>query len=117
MIKNVLITLSLLCGATACGAGGSQQPKAMLEEDLKCPDNSISEIARWGGVGENGWSHSCKLRHGKYHVWKGDILAIEGQYVYGKKDGIWKFRDKQGRTTKKIQYTDGKEISVTDKVE
>lgn len=87
------------------------QPEGMLTEDLECPEGSKGEFNRWGGIDENGWSHSCKMLHGKYHVWKGNILAIEGQFVFGKKSGKWIFRNKSGDTTKTVLYEDGKMIS------
>ena len=112
MLRYAFIMISLIgFGLTACEAKDSSQPKAMLAEDLKCPDNSVSEITRWGGIGENGWSHSCKMRHGKYHVWKGEVLTIKGQYNQGKKEGEWKYRDKNGELTKAIIYKDGKKES------
>ena len=105
------LTLLISLSIAGCGKEGSSQPKAMLEEDLKCPENSISEISRWGGIDENGWSHSCKMRHGKYHVWRGNVLAIEGQYNQGKKVGKWLYRGKNGELTKTITYEDGKMVS------
>ncbi len=86
------------------------QPESMLSEDLECPEGTIGEFGRWGGVDENGWVHSCKMIHGKYHVWRNNVLSIEGQYVFGKKDGKWIFRDNDGNTTKIVIYEDGKII-------
>jgi hypothetical protein len=91
--------------------GNYSQPEAMLAEDLVCPEGSKGEFNRWGGIDENGWSHSCKMTHGKYHVWKESILTIEGQFSFGKKTGKWIFRNKSGDITKTILYEDGKMVS------
>jgi hypothetical protein len=112
MRRHTLITVIFMsCYLAACEASDSSQPKAMLSENLQCPVGSVSEIERWGGVGENGWSHSCKMMHGKYHVWRGDVLAIEGLYDQGKKTGKWLYRNKNGELTKTITYVDGKMVS------
>ncbi len=102
---SVILLTSL--SVVGCGKKDSSQPKSMLTEDLKCPENSVSKITRWGGIDENGWAHSCKMRHGKYHVWRDNILAIEGQYNQGKKEGEWKYRDKNGEIIKMIIYKNG----------
>lgn len=111
------ITIKLLfLSVLLSGCGGetkSSQPKEMLEENLNCPGGSVSEIARWGGMDKNGWSHSCKMRHGKYHVWNNGVLSIQGQYKFGKKDGEWLFSDDSGKVTKKIIYKGGKKYSST----
>ncbi len=112
MSRFTFAVILLIClGIIGCGKKDSSQPKAMLEEDLKCPENSMSEISRWGGIDESGWTHSCKMRHGKYHVWRGNVLAIEGQYNQGKKEGEWKFRDNRGELMKTIIYEGGKIVS------
>ncbi len=94
----------------SCGEP-SFQPKAMLEENLECPDGSIAQIERWGGVGENGWSYSCKKRHGKFTVWLGESKVIEGFFVEGKEHGTWTYWDKNGNKTKAIEYNQGKVLS------
>jgi hypothetical protein len=95
-----------------CGSDDYSQPEAMLNEELNCPKGSVEEFSRWGGIDENGWSHSCKMMHGKFHAWRGDVLAIEGQYSYGKEQGKWIYRDADGKTYKVITYKDGKEVDV-----
>lgn len=108
----LLATLILAVALVGCGSGDNySQPEAMLVENLECPEGSKGEFNRWGGIDENGWSHSCKMAHGRYHVWKGDVLAIEGQFLYGKKNGKWTFRNKNGDISKIILYEDGKLIS------
>lgn len=77
----------------------SSQSALMLNEKLQCPEGSVAELRRWGGVDQNGWSHSCKMKHGKYHVWNGDILIIEGEFKYGQKIGDWTYRDSEGNVT------------------
>lgn len=83
----------------------------MLNEDLNCPDNATGEFRRWGGIDENGWAHVCTMNHGKYHVWRNGVLAIEGQFNHGKEVGKWMFRDKDGALNKVVTYEDGEIIS------
>ncbi len=111
--RDSILTLSLAAFfMSSCGSSQDvSQPQAMLSEDLQCQDNSAAEIERWGGMDDPGWAHSCKIRHGKYHVWKGDVLAIEGQFFYGKRIGKWILRDKAGEVTKAVVYEDGKIVS------
>ena len=86
----------------------------MLDEDLQCPPGSHGEITRWGGMGENGWAHSCKMQHGKYHVWRNDVLVIEGVFIQGKREGVWTVRDNDGNVTRKVEYRGGKEVRSED---
>ena len=106
----ILALVVTLC-VSGCSENTSTQPEAMLNEDLKCPDNATGEIRRWGGIDENGWSHSCRMNHGKYHVWRNDVLAIEGQYKFGEKEGEWVFRDKKGEVIRVVVYKDGEVVS------
>ncbi|MES9964557.1 MAG: hypothetical protein ABW116_13565 [Candidatus Sedimenticola sp. 20ELBAFRAG] len=107
--KEICVISLALCIA-GCGDTDSSQSKAMLNEDLKCPEGSKGEYAPWGGIDSPGWAHSCKMNHGKYHVWKGDVLVIEGQYNQGKKDGLWIIRNDNGKTTKTVTYINGEEL-------
>ena len=107
LLLPLLATLNII----GCSKSNSAQPEAMLKENLQCPDNTNGEIRRWGGIDENGWAHSCTMNHGKYHVWRDDLLAIEGQFNYGKKEGEWILRDKNGDIIKVVTYKDGEVIS------
>jgi len=109
MKKLLIIVFALLIAA--CGRPTSQ-PEAMLAENLNCPDGSHSEIERWGGVGENGWLHACKMNHGLFTTWSGEVKAVEGNYVNGKKEGVWSIWNKEGKKQKEITYKGGKEVSV-----
>ena len=66
MLTAVFVSVVLL----GCNRENYSQPEAMLAEDMDCPEGSKGEFSRWGGIDENGWSHGCKMMHGKYHVWK-----------------------------------------------
>jgi len=91
----------------SCLAGCSEptsQPKGMLSENLNCPNGSHSEISRYGGVGESMWVHSCKMNHGAFHVWRNDVITIEGDYSNGKETGTWIYRDNNGDVTQTINY-------------
>jgi len=109
MNKPINILLALLL--TSCGEPVSQ-PKAMLAENLNCPEGSQSQIERWGGIGENGWLHTCKMKHGLFTTWRGEVKAIEGNYVMGKKEGVWQFWNKEGKKYKEVTYKNNKEIKV-----
>ncbi len=111
-MKNLILILLVLI-ISACGEPVSQ-PKAMLAEKLDCPEGSLPEIERWGGLGENGWLQACKMKHGLFTAWHGEVKAVEGNYVNGEEDGIWKFWDKNGRKYKEITYENGKKISTKD---
>ena len=63
-------------------------------------------------MGENGWLHVCKMKHGLFTAWSGDIKAVEGYFVNGKEEGVWNFWNKDGKKYKEITYKKGKEISV-----
>jgi antitoxin component YwqK of YwqJK toxin-antitoxin module len=103
-IAIVLLSLNV----ASCGYKESDQPQGMLKENLNCPNGSLGEYNVWGGVDSPGWVHNCKMNHGSYHVWKNDILVIEGQFNFGKKDGVWTYRDDNG-VVKTITYKNGKE--------
>jgi hypothetical protein len=103
-----LIASILISG---CGEPVSQ-PKAMLAENIKCPEGSSPEIERWGGVGENGWLQACKMKQGLFTAWHGEVKAVEGSYINGKEDGVWQFWNKDGKKYKEITYEHGKEISI-----
>jgi len=96
---------------TSCGEPASQ-PKAMLAENLDCPEGSSPEIERWGGIGENGWLKACKMMQGIFTAWHGEIKAVEGNYIDGKKEGVWYFRDREGIKYKEITYKNNKKIDV-----
>lgn len=100
--SNLLGLLVML--SYGCSADTGQQPEGILSENLNCPTGSVAEFNRWGGMDENSWSHSCVMRHGKYHVWRNGYLAIEGEYEFGKKVGNWILRDKDGAIEKTISY-------------
>ena len=110
---NKLLIFILATLISSCGEPVSQ-PKAMLAEDLNCPEGSHPEIERWGGIGENGWLQACKMKHGLFTTWHGEIKAIEGNYVNGKEEGTWHFWDRKGNKYKEITYKNGKEIQVKD---
>ena len=95
-----LFTITII----GCGKSENAQSQLMLNEILNCPEGSKGEYNRWGGVDSSGWAHSCKMLHGKYHVWKGNVLVIEGQFYYGKKEGKWIYRNNKGKTLETIIY-------------
>lgn len=111
MLKNMLLFICAGLFIIGCIQADSGQSEAMLQEDLQCPGKSNGEFARWGGMDRPGWAHSCKMSHGKYHVWQGEILTIEGQFSFGKRVGEWIIRDNIGAVTKIVTYEDGKEVS------
>ncbi len=88
---------------TSCGEPISQ-PKGMLTENLNCPEGSQGYIDRHGGIGANQWVHSCKKNDGAYHVWRNEVLIIEGAYSNGKEVGIWIYRDEKGNVTQEINH-------------
>lgn len=98
-------------GIIGCSGGNEAQSEAMLNEDLDCPGNAQSEYAAWGGGGKTGWTHSCKLKHGKYVVWVKGIKIIEGSYNNGLKSGAWIYRNEQGEVTASVNYMDGKKVN------
>ena len=50
---------------------------------------------------------------GDFRRWhENGTLAIEGQYVNGEADGIWVYRDKNGRITRRVHWKHGKVVSV-----
>ena len=107
----MLIFLALTILVAGCGKPASQ-PKAMLAEELNCPEGSQPQIERWGGLGENGWLHVCKMKHGLFTAWHGEVKAVEGNYVNGQEEGLWQFWDEQGNKYKEITYKNGTEIAV-----
>jgi hypothetical protein len=112
--RTSILIICLTFNIAGCGNGSSTQPQAMLNENLNCPVGSKGEYDRWGGVDSPGWAHSCKMNHGKYHVWKGGVLTIEGQFERGKKDGVWIFRDENGKAIKTVEYRSGVEVKKSD---
>jgi len=102
-MKNSLALFFGLVVLIGCGEPISQ-PKTMLNEKLKCPEGSVSYIDRHGGLGANQWVHSCKKNDGPYHVWRNEVLIIEGQFDEGKEVGTWIYRDKEGNVIKTINY-------------
>ena len=77
-MKNLILILLVLI-ISACGEPVSQ-PKAMLAEKLDCPEGSLPEIERWGGLGENGWLQACKMKHGLFTAWHGEVKAVAWVY-------------------------------------
>ena len=80
--------------------------------NINCPEGSHSEIERWGGVGENGWLKSCKMKHGAFTVWRGEVKTIQGSYINGEKAGVWEFWNTDGHKYKEVTFENGKEINV-----
>jgi hypothetical protein len=108
-MKIPLLLLSASILLSGCGESASQ-PKAMLAENIKCPEGSSPEIERWGGIGENGWLQACKMKHGLFTAWYGEVKAVEGNYINGKEEDVWQFWNKDGKKHKEITYKHGKEI-------
>jgi len=110
-MKFKLILIFLAFFVSSCGEPVSQ-PKAMLAEKIDCPEGSSTEIERWGGVGENGWLRACKMKHGTFTAWNGEVKAVQGEYINGHKEGLWVFWDRSGNKHKEITYKGGKEVNV-----
>ena len=96
------ILVSIVC-LSSCGEPISQ-PEGMLNENLDCPKGSNGRYDRHGGMGTNQWVHSCKKNDGAYHVWRNEVIIIEGAFNNGKETGTWIYRDKDGNVTKTINY-------------
>lgn len=91
----------LLVSCRAENTVRTKQSEAMYSEELNCPDNSHVEYAPWG---ETGWVKACKQNHGKYVVWEGDKKKIDGQFINGKKTGIWTYYKDDGSIEKTANY-------------
>ena len=97
--------LAILIPIVLVGCGEPvSQPKGMLAEVLNCPEGSLGYIDRHGGMGANQWVHSGKKNDGAYHVWRNEVLIIEGTYKNGKEVGTWVYRDKEGNVTQTINH-------------
>ena len=107
-IKYLPLIFFIFLGS--CDGSKSSQSQKMVGQNLNCPDGSHAEFGRWGGVGEGAWVHNCKMKHGKFSVWKGEFLIIEEYYEFGKKTGEWFYYDESGKVTKTISYKGGEEI-------
>jgi len=110
---RIFLLFSIFVAMFGCGEPASQ-PKAMLAQNITCPEGSYTEIERWGGIGENGWLRACKMKHGLFTAWHGEINAVEGNYVNGLEEGVWHYWNREGKKYKTITYKKGKEINVKD---
>jgi len=107
--KLPYIVIALL--VTGCGEPASQ-PEAMLAEKLTCPKGSHPEIERWGGIGENGWLQACKMKHGTFTAWRGEVKMVQGEYINGNKEGVWFHWNSDGTKNIEVTYKNNKEVSV-----
>jgi antitoxin component YwqK of YwqJK toxin-antitoxin module len=52
--------------------------------------------------------YTDSVEHGPYRAWNAQgVLVTEGDHFRGMRDGIWTFRDDQGRLTERISYRHG----------
>lgn len=109
--KLLLLSLLFLLLLSRCGEP-IYQPQGMLDEKLDCPEGSYAEIERWGGVGENRWLQSCKMKHGTFIGWYNEAKLVEGGYRNGKKEGVWRVWSDDGQLIKEITYRGNKEVTV-----
>ena len=108
---KIFFVLFLFLLITGCSDDTSSQLKALQAQDLDCPEGSLPEIQRWGGVGENGWLIACKMNHGTFKTYRGDKKIIDGNYVKGKKEGVWVVWNEDGKKQKETTYVRNKETT------
>ncbi len=104
-----LLTILFLNACSDC-----ERPVSEALAQIKCPKESSPAAERWGGVGECGWSVSCKLqsgeRHGPFFVYTQGKLRIEGAFHSGQENGTWKYFNKKTQLTRSIDYDMGRKL-------
>lgn len=110
MQKKLGYFLLLIVFLSGCEGGRPAQSKAMLEESFECAEGAQVEYSAWS---KDGWSKSCKMKHGRFSVWRGNTKVFDGFYEFGVKEGDWKYYDENGNTIKIVEFKSGREVKVT----
>jgi hypothetical protein len=96
----LLVLLTCVC-LIACSKG---EPDSVFNEDIHCPSPAVAQFEPWG---KSGGQQICKIKHGAFVAWEGGYIQVRGQYDMGKKSGIWRWYDREGKVVKEIDYSAG----------
>jgi hypothetical protein len=100
MVGNSLLVLVACACLIACSQKAAEEEG--FGEDLHCPVPAVAQFEPWG---ESGQQQICKIKHGAFVAWEAGYIHVRGQYDMGKKSGLWRWYDKQGKVVREINYS------------
>lgn len=106
----MLVLWVMVYAARADGNAGLQPDKALMKVDLKCHPEASYQNGQWADDGWSGWYSTCVQAHGPFLVYRDGHLAIRGRYVNGQRDGEFVFYAADGSVTKRVRFSNGKEV-------
>ena len=84
---------------------------AVADVDLQCTQGTVDKREVWSKLGIAIFCEKDGIKHGAWQAWDGGYMHIEGQYVDGSKDGVWKYFNARKEQWGTRTYTLGKEVS------
>jgi len=91
-----------------------QPPGFMSTYDPHCHPAMSYQSGVWADDGWEGTYLTCAKSQGRVFIWRGDHLAIEGNYENGLKDGTFVYYRDDGSIEKRVEFRAGKEVKPAD---
>jgi hypothetical protein len=94
-----LLAAVVFIGATSCAK--EKNDSLFFREAISCPAPAEPDISPWS---KTGTSRACKIYHGPFVAWEDGYVHVRGQYSMGRKTGVWRTFDKEGKVTNETSY-------------
>lgn len=97
-----LVISTLAVGGCNSPSTSNQDHEVLNREKIVCAAPGRLEMRPWGEVGQ---SAGCYVQDGAFVTAEGGYIRLRGQFTDGKKSGIWRWYDPQGKVIKEIDYS------------
>ena len=84
---------------------------ALADVALSCPQGAMEKREVWSKLGIAVFCEIDGVKHGVWQAWDGGYMHIAGEYMHGKKHGIWKYLNAYGEQWGTRTYAADKEVS------
>lgn len=85
---------------------------ATADISLPCKDGASEKRAVWSKLGIAIFCEKQGNKHGPWQAWDGGYMHISGEYVEGRKHGIWKYFNANGEQWGERKYSKGEVVSI-----
>lgn len=85
---------------------------ALVGVALQCGKGTSEDREVWSKLGIAVFCAKNGVKHGDWQAWDGGYMHIAGEYMEGKKHGIWKYFNAYGEQWGERSYANGREVSV-----
>ena len=84
---------------------------ALANHKIQCKDGTAEKREVWSKLGIAIYCQKDNIKNGVWQAWDGGYMHISGEYMNGKKHGVWKYFNALGEQWGSRTYDAGEEVT------